>query len=259
MKKLRFWCSVGAISVVSLLPNLAEAHGPQIQIGIQNNQLVTRALFSDQPYDQSTTPIQRVFQIPLAQRSLGDASDGWYAQPNATYPFTGPGIASSIGGLATNSILGETFVGGLKRWNGSAFVDPGTEQVDVYRGATRVAGMISSDTGPFASFSYTAVANSADEHKTAFLRLLGDGAAPNTASDDGVYLVGLQLSTDQPGVASSEPFYFLLSKNGTAGDQSAALAFANANLVPEPSGVCLIGLISLAAAVTRRRRVLSRN
>jgi hypothetical protein len=242
-----------ACAMMGLAGAAAYAHGPQIQIDIENGQIVTRRLFPDGRYEPADTPVQRVYPMPLAQRSLGDANDGWYAQPNPAFPLSGPGIATWQGGFATGSIISQTFADGLKIWNGAGFVDPGTEQVDVYRGAARTTGAISSDAGPFNAYSFTAVANSDDEHKSAFLRLLGDGVSPNTPSDDGIYLVSLKLMTDQAGVAASEPYFFVLNKNAPAASEAAAVAYVNANLVPEP-GSLGIAMVVLGGALLRRPR-----
>ena len=228
----------------------ASAHGPQIQIDVENGQIVTRRLFPDGRYEPADTPVQRVYPMPLAQRALGDANDGWYAQPNAAFPLSGPGIATWQGGFATGSIISLTFADGLKLWNGSAFVDPGAEQVDAYRGAARTTGAISSDAGPFNAFSFTAIANSDDEHKSAFLRLLGDGVSPNMPSDDGIYLVSLQLTTNEAGVAASDPYYLLLNKNASAASEAAALDYVNANLAPEPS----LWVLAIGGLVVMRGR-----
>jgi hypothetical protein len=239
-----------AIWLIGLASAGVSAHGPQIQIGISNSQIITHGLFLDEPY-QAATPAQRVYEIPLAQRALSDANDGWYAQPNAAYSFTGPGIALLDGNFVTGSVLSLAFTDGLKIWNGSGFVDPGTEQIDAYRGATHTAGAVTTDAGPFNSYSFTAVAGTADEHKTAFWRLLGDGLSPNTASDDGVYLLSLRLVTDQNGIAASAPYYFLLNKNASTVDESAALSYVNANLVPEPVAGILIAIGGLVATSRR--------
>lgn len=243
------------------------AHGPQLQTGIQFGRIVTRALYADEPYDNMVTNGQRVFEIPMAERNLGDANDGWYSQPNGAYLFTGPGIATSLGGFATGSIISLTFADGLKIWNGVSFVDPGTEQIDAYRGATHVAGAVTSDSGPFQSFSFTAITNAVGEHKTAFFRLLGDGVIPDSPSDDGIYLLSLELQTDEPGVNPTQPYYYLFNKNASGAEAAAALAYVNANLagetVPTASNwaVAMAALIVLTAATltvaSRRRRPAS--
>lgn len=231
-----------------LLAGVALAHGPQIQVGIHNDKIITRALFGDGPYDDAVAPAQRVFEMPMALRDLGDANDGWYAQPNASFPFTGPGIATALGGFDTGSVLSLTYGDGLAIWDGMGFVDPGDEQMERFRSAVNI---ITSDAGPFDSFDFPAVTNTGDEHFGVNTRLLGDGISPDTASDDGVYLLTLVLETDQPGVEASDPFYFLLNKNGSQQDADAALAYVNTNIVPEPTS---IGALIVAGALLARRR-----
>jgi hypothetical protein len=226
------------------------AHGPQMQITIDGGKIVTREVFADEPYTPFA-PEQWLYHFNMAQRALGDANDGWYAQPSAATAFTGPGIATELGGFATGSVISLRFTDGLKIWNGSAFVDPGAEQIEAFRGLPKVAGAISSDGGPFNSFAFTAIANSEHEHKTARFRLLGDGAGSNTPSDDGMYLIAMQLATDQPGVDASHPFYFLLNKNASPEHQTQALAAATA-LVPEPSGALLL-FVAGAIVISRRK------
>ncbi len=244
-------CAAFALGAVSMA---ARAHGPQIQIGIQSGAIVTRELLPDEPYNTIVTTNQRVFEIPMAQRSVGDANDGWYAQPNSHFAFTGPGIATALGSFATGSTLSLTFVDGLKRWVGSGFVDPGTEQIDAYRGSMRTVGAITSDLAPFEHFSFTAIGGGADEHKTAFFRLLGDGLSPNTPSDDGIYLLSLQLLSDDPNVLASDPYYFLLNKNGSQGDAADALHFVQTHIVPEPATLFMIAAGG-ALGLCRRKRM----
>jgi hypothetical protein len=127
--------------------------------------------------------------------------------------------------------------------------------MDVYRGSAHVAGAITSDTGPFQSFPFTALTNSGDEHKTAFVRLLGDGVSPNTPGDDGVYLLTLVLETDQLGIADSDPYYVLLNKNASLAEADAALAFVNEHIVPEP--LTAAWLAAAGAMFIRRRRAIA--
>jgi hypothetical protein len=245
---------LAALAVTTLAPSFALAHNPQIQIVNENGKIVTRGLFADGPY-QSHTAGQRAYAIPLVQRTLGDANDGWYAAPNhASYPFAGPGAALVDGHFAAGSNLKVEFVGGLKLWNGSAFVDPGAEQLAVSSSALFTPTTATTDAAPFPQIALSAVTAAHDEHKTLRWRLLGDGASPNTPSDDGVYLAGFRLTSDQPGVAPSDPYYFLLSKNAPAPDQAAALAFVNANLVPEPAAGLMVAIVCGHALAIRRRR-----
>jgi hypothetical protein len=245
-----------ALVVGILIPTCAYAHGAQIQIGVTNNQIVTHALFDNEPY-QAATPVQRVYAIPMIQRALGDANDGWYAAPNQPVAaFAGPGVALLDNNFATGSILKVTFLDGLKRWNGSAFVDPGTEQIAGSTSSLFAPQTLTSDAGPFGTITLSAASGASNDHKTLRWRLLGDGASPNTASDDGVYLLSLQLSTDQPGITPSDPYCFLLNKNATPAEAAAALAFANANLVPEPAGLAALAIVVGTLFPRPRRRAV---
>jgi len=229
----------------------ARAHGPQVQIGIENGAIRTRSLIPNEPYNTGFTPIQRVYEIPMALRALDDPNDGWYTQPNAAYPFAGPGIATALGGFVTDSRVSLTFTDGLMLWNDSEFIDPGDEQIDAYRGVTHIAGAVTSDTGPYQSFSFPPITNSADEHQYAFFRLLGDGLTPDSPSDDGVYLLSLQLSTNQAGILSSDPYFYLLNKNATAQEAAAALDYVNTHILPEPS---TLALLTMSVLLLRRSR-----
>jgi hypothetical protein len=64
-----------------------------------------------------------------------------------------------------------------------------------------------------------------------------------------MYLVSMQYTTDQPGVAPSHAFYFLLNKNASTQDATDALVAAIA-LVPEPGGA--VAVMMLAPALMRR-------
>ncbi len=240
---------------IGLSVSLVHAHGPQIQIGIDNDKLVTRSLILDEPYNENLTQLRRVFEIPLFERTLDDSNDGWYSQPNSEYPFSGPGIATALGGFATDSIISLTFTDGLKIWDGATFIDPGNEQIDAYRNVMHIGFAITSDTGPFDSFNFPSIANSEDEHKYAFFRLLGDGMSPNTPSDDGVYLLSLRLFTNQPGVSPSDPYYFLFNKNASASKAEAALDYVNMHLVPEPATLSALGPIVVMLFGRRRHSI----
>jgi hypothetical protein len=98
-----------------------------------------------------------------------------------------------------------------------------------------------------------------DVHSSARYRLLGDGASPTSASPDGVYLLGLQLSISSGDKGPSDPFFFVLHKNAAA-DVATAVASLNIDparvqvIVPEPCSVLLSGLAAAAFAVRGRAR-----
>jgi hypothetical protein len=252
------------------------AHGPQIQITGDTGKIVTREIILDDPYSTSLTDPKSVYVIPVAQ-----LNGVWYSQPNSDidpilmqveFP-SGPGLAygyDRVGGgpqvFAAGSTLSENFTAGLKLWNGSAFVDPGTEQIGAFPGSQTAPAdqAITSDSGPFTGITFPAMAASYDEddHFEARFRLLGDGVNPLNPSQDGVYLLSLQVTSTQGGLAPSDPFYFVLGKNAT---DEAVIDAVNAlttdhgiapslvQYVPEPGALTLFVVGAVCLIVMRRR------
>lgn len=268
---------------VLLLTAEAMAHGPQIQTTAEpgTGKIITRRVVPDGSYDTVLTPPTSVYVMPLAEY-LGV----WRAQPDGTLnpdltpAFVGwPGFAYGFGYDATTNpapfpvasrfILSLT--AGLKSWDGAAFVDAGVTEAEVYRGSSAAPSALAktTDVGPFANVMFpgaagiTFAAEGSEVHNTVNYRMVGDGTSILSPLADGIYLLSLQMSSTSASIAASDPFYFVLSKNGSP----AAIAAASASLgfdasrvqvvVPEPvtagSAACL-GL-GLFAAARRRRRV----
>lgn len=257
----------------------------------------------------SIAPAARVYVSPLKFASIA-SGDGWYVRPTdvlrgdlpaPAYP-SGPGLtyrfeyqtgagstgwewgnaANPVGNTALPNLAGTNFtytlIDGLKTWNGSAWVDPGTEQVQIFRGdgtgafTGSTVNTISTDVGggTFALSNVSATNKpglTSVPHSSVSLRLLGDGVNANVAGDDGIYLLALKLSTNATigttgvPVGDSDPFYMVLYKNVSLSDAaSAANSFANANgispslvqlAVPEPTSILAAAGFGLIA---RRRR-----
>ena len=254
----------------------ASAHGPQIQITGETGKIVTREIILDDPYSDSLRDPKLVYVVPMAQ-----LNGVWYSQPTdeidpilmqVKFP-SGPGLAygyDQVGGgpevFAAGTMLSENFIAGLKRWDGSAFVDPGTEQVGAFAGSQTAPAdqAITSDSGPFAGITFPAISAGYDEdaHFEARFRLLGNGTNSLSPSQDGVYLLSLQVTSTQGGLAPSDPFYFLLRKNATdeaVVDAVKALTSAHGiepslvQYVPEPPSLALFAAGVVCAIVMRRR------
>jgi hypothetical protein len=273
--------TIVAATVGLSVANAALAHGPQIQITNDNGQIVTRELFVEQPYDQSLSSPKSVYVMPLSPSAVAGGTE-WYARPNPsvtaglglpTY-VSGPGIAYGYGstydaGTGTGTVafpVGSHFMlslnDGLKRWNGSAFVDPGTEQLQAFRVSNNqvVASATTSDAGPFQSFDFPDVTaptspDSVDAHQGVRYRLLGDGSSSTSSAQDGIYLVSMRLASSHAGVSPSDPFHYVLYKNVPLPDVQTIVAsvFPNGSLVqivPEPAGAALL---ALGAIVLLRR------
>jgi hypothetical protein len=268
--------------IAALAATAASAHGPQIQITNDNNKIVTRALHKDGDYSLALTAPKSVYVMPLLP-----TGSIWYSRPNtALNPVTlqsayssGPGLAYGYdladGGpqaFAAGSILSVGFLDGLNLWDGASFVDAGATQLKAFRGSN--ASIVSppeefavtSDAGPFDSVSLAPVvanygggAHPEEAHASLRWALLGDGTSPTSAAPDGVYLLKLQLSSTQDGLAPSDPYYFVLHKNASTGAVAAAvnsLGFAPGlvQVVPEPLAgmLAMIGIVG-ASFITRRR------
>jgi hypothetical protein len=235
------------------------------------------------------TDLTRVYVMPLLN-TVTPAGDGWYTRPDdqrnafdvPLYP-TGPGItfqydepaqlpgtgwaysgSSSLPNLQGTN-FGLSFTDDLKSWNGAAWVDPGAEQVQMFRGegtSVPTVAAITSDSGPFATLAIAAITSkSSNPHSSLGYRMLGDGtnfgsAAPG-AGDDGIYLLSLILNSTAAGVSDSDPFYFVMLKNSSLAEainaaNSLGFSPAQIQIVPEPVGTTVV--LMLVMVSFRRRR-----
>lgn len=261
-------------------PLAALAHGPQLQLTRQenigqNDQIVTREIFNNEPYVPLSDP-KRVYVMPLIE-----TQGVWYSRPNnelsTTVPglpeyLSGPGIAfgyDQVDGGPRDFASGFRFelklIDGLQVWDGSAFVDPGDEQIEAYRSSGSAITNDSLSSASPATMPYGNVSGTYNStaHSGASLRLLGNGTDPLSESQDGVYLLSMQYASTEPGLDASAPFYFLLHKNASPAAVTGALGdlLSTANIdgslvqfVPEPSSAMLLALSVVAGASWRRNR-----
>jgi hypothetical protein len=238
----------------ALAASTAFAHGPQIQITNDNNKIVTRRIVADEPYTTLTAPTL-LYVIPLHP-----FNGVWYARPNNAYP-TGAGLAygydqvdGGVRAFEAGTHFELNFADSLTRWNGAAFVDPGSEQIGAFRGSSTVSldQAITSDSGPVPGivFPNTSATYNANAHSGARFRLLGNGADPLSSSQDGVYLLKLQITSNQSNLESSDVFSFLLHKNAAPEEIASAVRFLELDsslvqYVPEPGASALVALGSL--------------
>lgn len=268
----------------------AYGHGDQIQITFNpvSGKIETRQVVHTASTPTSITNLKRIYVMPF-RALIGGAGDGWYTRTNEEtnafgvplYP-TGPGIAYeyesqlpgtgwSYSGSASqpnlqSSAFSYQFVDGLKQWNGSVFVDPGTEQLQTFRGdGTSIPTIMANttDVAPFNSLAMSTITSlSANPHSSIGFRMLGDGTGYGlngaAAGDDGIYLLSLALTSTAAGVGPSDPFYFVMHKNV---DVAAALNAANAlgfdpsliQIAPEPGSLSIL-IIAISLTVLRRRQ-----
>jgi hypothetical protein len=265
-------------------------HGVQVQITYNpdTDKIETREVVHTDARPTSISDLKRVYIMPLLA-TIGGAGDGWYTRPDDSrnafnlpnFP-SGPGLnfqyddvsqllgtGWAFSGSATlpnlqGTNFGYSIVDGLKSWNGSSFIDPGTEQMQVMRGdgtAAPAASAVTSDAGPFGSVALGAVNTlSGNPHSSMSFRLLGDGVNGSVGGvadgDDGIYLLSLQITSTATGVGPSDTFHYVVHKNAPLNDAIAAansLGFAPGliQVVPEPGA---LSLLALAGLVLKRRR-----
>jgi hypothetical protein len=205
-----------------------------------------------------------------------------YVRPNQTVDtitglpnyLSGPGFAygynvvdNKFGAFGTDSILAVEFANGLLRWDGSGFQDAGATQLKAYRGSDPAVAdpptqfAVTSDAGPFDSVSLAPIASdyNAEAHQAIRFALLGDGSSLTSDSPDGVYLATMRVTSTQPHLAASDPYYFVLTKNAASDVVAAAvgslgIAAGQVQYVPEPSMLTLAWLAAFVVVTQRRRR-----
>lgn len=262
---MRAYKLVIALFVLSFAAS-SYAHGPQIQTTLTSGKIVTRNIVDDSTYHTALTDSKSVYVMPL-----GQTAGIWRAQPDNSL-VGWPGFAYGYGYDASSNpapfpvgskfILG--FTAGLKSWDGTAFVDAGVTEAEVYRGSSASPSAIArtSDVGPFQSLMFPGgsgvsfASEGADVHNTVNYQMLGNGTSITSPLTDGIYLLSLQLGSTDGTVGTSDPFYFVLNKNGSPSAVSAAvdsLGFAPSavQVVPEP-GTCALFSLALAAIVGLR-------
>ncbi|HYO23780.1 MAG TPA: hypothetical protein VEQ85_02425 [Lacipirellulaceae bacterium] len=266
-----------------LAPHAASAHGPQLQVTLDGastggGRIVTRELLLDGPYSGHLTAPKSVYVMPL-----GATAGVWYSRPNGSVlpgglpKFnSGPGLAYGYGyDAASNpqpfpagSQFAITFTAGLKSWNGAAFADAGAAEAEIFRGSAAAPSALArtNDAAPLAGIAFppagvSFAADGGETHTSVSYRMLGDGASTTSSLADGVYLLSFQLSSSAPSVQPSDPYFFVLSKNGAPAAVEAAaasLGFPAAAvqnlLVPEPSLAALAATASLGLVNPSRRR-----
>jgi hypothetical protein len=261
------------VLALSALPALA--HGPQLQLTRNGNQIVTREIFREEPYTQLTDP-KRVYVIPLTE-----TQDVWYSRPNnkpsTTTPglpeyLSGPGVAygyDQVDGGSRDFAGGFRFelnlIDGLQWWNGAAFVDPGLEEIEAFRSA---GSAITNDaltvvTPARMPYGNVSAAYDAGAHSGASFRMLGNGISSTVEGDDGVYLMSMNYASTEPGLSTSDPFYFLLHKNASDSEIAAAvdgllsstsIGASFVQYVPEPGSALLLTLCAGILSFHRRTR-----
>ena len=209
--------SIIAVAALAVAPSaLAEEVHADIWVSARDGALFTAGW--DHASGQVINASQRVFE-----GELGIDPD---------FPFSGdePGIGSNLLGITiTMNVLQ-----GLGAWNGDGFDASSAFLTASYGGQ-------SGSTNAGGSFSFV-VTNGLDLHPEYTLA----GASGDPVN--GIYLASFTFSA--AGYQSSEVLYTVLNLGESEASHEAAVEWAEANLVPAPGALALLG----AAGLLRRRR-----
>ena len=264
----------------------ALAHGPQLQITLdQNNKIVTREIVdttnaSGLPgsnlagYETLTAPTS-VFVIPAYLNNSGQ----YTLQPDNPHYLNGPGYtfryqthtpgtnmyfddAPSGSVNLSGTYFSIQYLSGLTRWDGASFVDAGDTQLQAARSSGGVLQTMTTQDGAAAgsTIAYGGLSSlSTTPHTSLTHLLLGDGSSSTSAVHDGIYRVSVQMSSSSGDIASSDPFDYIIYK-GTGVSEALTAAYSlnpagNVQVVPEPTGLALLGLPGLAMLIRRRRGI----
>jgi hypothetical protein len=205
-------------------------------------------------HEGNLNPNQRVFELELGLvGGLVFAPDPGFSRDNATaidplgniVNANGTGLRPTAGDAVNIRLTRD-----LLKWNGSGFgsVAPGVTlnlQMN-YPGSTLTAGTGSTTSTGVSQIPWVGI--SSDVIHTHAQSFLNDSAGTPA---DGVYLLSMQLESTIDGVLSSDELFVVYNWNLTEADHEAAVEWVEANYVPEPASLGLLGLGSL---LLRRRR-----
>lgn len=231
-----------SVLAVGLLSNVTLAAHVDIRAYVQNGAIA---------FGSSELVGSTVMPLSDDQRAFGaEFGEDDPAQPFMTEE---PGFLSEDGAFPGGSgqWLGFNARAGAAFWNGAGFVGvPASESLQITVGSQSV----NVANGPAGGFNFAQIGVGGGLHQHMTFELLGadgnpipgDGIEPSL----GIYLLELELTTTMGNVASSAPMWVVFNNGDSEENHEAAVAWAERNLVPEPTGVLLLA----AGTMLRRRR-----
>ena len=241
--------ALAALAAMALAP---AAHAHEF---VDVRPLVVGGQITTNGYDDGTGdvfPGQRVFLYEF----LEDPGDPFFtSDPGFNLP-SGSGLVPGSQ-LKFNVLSGSLFglPANLSYWDGTGSPSfglvPHGESLAWTLGSSSIT--IGNSLGDQTGYTLQTVAGSGAIHKHLSAFLNGSGGDDPTT---GVYLLTVELVSSDPGTEKSLPFVVLYGNGVDEQAADAALAYAEALLVPEPSSMALAGLAGagLAGLVARARR-----
>jgi hypothetical protein len=198
-----------------------EHHGGDIELQVVNGQIVTN---------------KRVYAAELGEISPNEVDE--------------PGFDNSTGTFSAGSKIGFSILDSLRQWDGHDFENIANETMSVHFG-TSLGPAVTPEQPSVVSGFELPVSEEGEWHRHYDFVL-------NDPADPGIYLLQLQLSSDDPEVQQTEPFVIVFNQNESELNHDAAIEFAELQFnqnIPEPSALLLLslGLALLSTRVGRKR------
>lgn len=192
--------------------------------------------------------------VPLSDRQYVFGAEFGEADPGQPYFGQDPGFLAEPGAFPGGSLIGFNIRSGLRYWTGTGFGDvPHGEILMVAKGSHSLTLSEVAQQG----FYFGVFDGEGGLHEHLEWQLSGpDGNPPPggmVAPTVGVYLVELELKTDLPGVANSDPIW-LVFNNGDEEAHEAAVNWIQETYLPEPTSLLLLALGAFAMVGRRGRR-----
>jgi hypothetical protein len=164
------------------------------------------------------------------------------------------GVFPNNGLLPASKTLGFNVTTNLLYWDGTGSVAFAPAPAGVSLGLQRSSSTVhisgTGQTGTVPTISSTGASGRVHEHLGSLLQFSDDTnpAAPN--APDGIYVVGIELTLPDSGLANSDPIYLVYNALVDEEVHDEAMAYVEAQLVPEPASWLLacvgMGLVVIA-------------
>ncbi len=166
-------------------------------------------------------------------------------------PFGNDEPGYTTNALPAGAQVGFNMLSELMRWNGSGFGGGIGETMQIGKFVGTPGEITATSAAGFVPGFYFATADAFgffDEHLSNILMGLALRADPV----DGIYLLELELFTDAPGIANSDPYWIVFNLNQPQEQQDEAIVWVEENLVPAPVSA-MLAAIPLLTCLSRRR------